>query len=202
MVLAVVGAWPHLVAKNFGVVVPGKIYRSGELTVAAMADIVHDHKIKTVIDMGAYEEGTHDDRLQALTAESLGVDRHVLRLYGDGTGDPTMYLESLRIMTDPTKLPVLVHCGAGSERTGCLVVLYRHLVQGVSIDDAFEEAKRFGHNPSRNPILRRLIDYLVEPVRLAYENDLPTVTLPDEPDQSKPAPESSPTNASARGPQS
>lgn len=204
VVLAVVGAWPHIFAKNFGVVVPGKIYRSGELTVAAMADVVHDHKIKTVIDMGAYEEGSKDDLLQAMTAESLGIERHVLRLYGDGTGDPTMYLESLRIMTDPEKLPVLVHCGAGSERTGCLVVLYRHLVQGVPIDDAFEEARRFGHNPSRNPILRPLIDYLVDPVRIAYENGLPTVTLPDEPGRSQASPEPDPvaTNAGALGPES
>lgn len=179
-VLFVVSAWPHVVPKNFGVVVPGKIYRSGELTVAAMADVVKTHRIKTVIDMGAYEPGTRDDLLQAMAAESLGVERHVLRLEGDGSGDTTRYLESLRLMTDESKLPMLIHCGAGSERTGLLVVLYRNIIQGIDVDRAFEEAKRFSHNPRRNPRLRPLIDYILEPVRTAYENDLPTVTLPDD----------------------
>lgn len=180
VVLFTVNAWPHIFPKNFGVVVPGKIYRSGELTVAALADVVRDHDIKTIIDMGAYAPGTPEDALQAKAAESLGVDRYVLRLEGDGSGDPTMYLESLRLMTDESKLPMLVHCGAGSERTGMLVVFYRNIVQDIDIDRAFEEAKRFSHDPRRNPRLRPLIDYIVEPLRTAYENDLPVVTLPDD----------------------
>ncbi|MBX3317983.1 MAG: tyrosine-protein phosphatase [Phycisphaeraceae bacterium] len=180
VVLGVVGAWPHIFPKNFGVVVPDKIYRSGELTVSALSRVVRAHNIRTIIDMGAYEPGTREDVLQAKTASALGVERYVLRLEGDGTGDPTMYLESLRLMIDDSKLPMLIHCGAGSERTGCLVVLYRHLIQDVEIDRAYEEARRYGHNPRRNTILRPLIDYIVEPVRIAFEHDLPVVTLPDE----------------------
>lgn len=180
LVLFIVSAWPRVFPKNFGVVVPDKIYRSGELTVSALADVVRGHNIKTIIDMGAYEPGTPEDTLQAMAAESLGVERYVLRLEGDGSGDPTMYLESLRLMTDESKLPMLIHCGAGSERTGMLVVFYRNIVQGVEVDRAFEEAKRFSHDPRRNPRLRPLIDYILEPLRAAYENDLPVVTLPDD----------------------
>lgn len=179
--IAVMGAWawPHIVAKNFGTVVPGKIYRSGELTIAALADVVRDHDIKTIIDFGAFEEGSPRDNLEAKAAEALGVERHVLRLEGDGTGDPDMYLRALRIMTDPARQPVLIHCGAGSERTGCAVVLYRHIVQGVDVDRAYEEARDFSHDPDRNPKLRPLIDYIALPVRDAFANDLPTVALPD-----------------------
>lgn len=174
-------AWPHVVAKNFGTVVPGKIYRSGELTVAALADAVHDHHIRTIIDFGAWQEGSHQEKLEQRAADALGVERHVLRLEGDGTGDPTMYLKALRLMTDESKLPLLVHCGAGSERTGCAVVLYRNLVQGVDIDRAYAEARSFGHDPARNPKLRPLIDHIVGPVRDALASDRPTVTLPDAP---------------------
>ncbi len=186
VVIAVVGlvvmgawAWPHMVAKNFGTVVPGKIYRSGELTVAALADVVRDHDIKTIIDFGAFEEGSPAENLEAKAAEALGVERHVLRLEGDGTGNPDMYLQALRMMSDPERQPVLIHCGAGSERTGCAVVLYRHIVQGVDVDRAYEEARRFSHDPDRNPKLRPLIDYIVLPVRDAFTNDLPAVALPD-----------------------
>lgn len=183
------GAWPHVVAKNFGTVVPGKIYRSGELTVAALADVVRDHDIKTIIDFGAFEEGSPRDNLEAKAAEALGVERHVLRLEGDGTGDPDMYLRALRIMTDPARQPILIHCGAGSERTGCAVVLYRHIVQGVEIDRAYQEARDFSHDPDRNPKLRPLIDYIALPVQDAFANDLPKVTLPDRaPTPNAPAP--------------
>ena len=180
-------AWPHVVAKNFGVVVPGKIYRSGELTVAALADVVDDHGIRTIIDFGAWEEGEPGENLEAMAATSLGVERVVLRLEGDGSGDPTMYLHALRIMSDPAKQPVLIHCAAGAERTGCAVVLYRNIVQGVEIDRAYEEAKAFRHDPERNERLRPIIDFILEPVRDAYANDLPTVTLPTPPASGSPS---------------
>jgi hypothetical protein len=179
LVLVGAWAWPHVVPKNFGTVVPGKIYRSGELTIAALADVVRDHDIRTIIDFGAFEEGSPAEILEAKAAEALVVERHVLRLEGDGTGNPDMYLQALRIMSDPERQPVLIHCGAGSERTGCAVVLYRHIVQGVDVDRAYEEARRFSHDPERNPKLRPLIDYIVLPVRDAFTNDLPAVTLPD-----------------------
>lgn len=187
-------AWPHVVPKNFGVVAPGKVYRSGELTTAALADVIEDHGIRTIIDFGAWDEGSQRDRLEARTAETLGVERHVFRLYGDGTGDPTMYLHALRIMNDPAKQPVLVHCGAGAERTGCAVVLYRHIVQGIDVDRAYEEARSFEHDPARNPKLRPVIDHIVGPVREAYEQGLETVTLPDQPPAATPiAPPTAPT---------
>lgn len=149
---------PNLFPKRFGAVVPGEIYRSGKLTPAALAGVVEEHGIQTIVDLGAWEEGSRADRREQRTAEALGVDRIRLDLVGDATGDPNAYLKALRVMTDPESQPVLVHCGAGTERTGCLVVLYRMGEQGWSMEEVYAEADQSGHDPRRNPKLREVLE--------------------------------------------
>jgi hypothetical protein len=180
VVLGTIWSWPNVVPKNFGVVIPGKIYRSGELPPAALARVVRARGIRTVIDFGAWEPGSREERLSVLAMESLGVKRHLFWLEGDGSGDITRYLEALRLMRDPSTHPILLHCGAGSERTGCAVILYRHYFQGIDIDRAIEEARRYGHHPDRNTNFRNLVEYILEPVKHAYDNNLARVTLPHE----------------------
>jgi len=55
-------------------------------------------------------------------------------------------LAFLRIATDPTRQPVLVHCQHGADRTGVMVAAYRVVVQGWSKDDAIREMQRGGYN--------------------------------------------------------
>ncbi|MCL4742903.1 MAG: tyrosine-protein phosphatase [Phycisphaerales bacterium] len=155
---------PNLFPKNFGVVTEGVLYRSGELTPAAVEKVVRRHAIRTIVDLGAFEPGTREERLAQRTADALGVDRFRMDLEGDATGNPNYYAEALRIMTDPERQPVLVQCGAGSERTGCAVAMYRHLVEGVPMDDAYAETQRYKHNPRRNPRLREVFEAWTEPV--------------------------------------
>ena len=158
-----------LFPKRFHEVVPGQIYRSGELTPAAFRKVVHAHDIRTIVDLGAWEPGSPGDALARAVADELGVDRVVYDLEGDATGDPNAYAETLRILTDPARQPVLVHCGAGTERTGCAIYLYRTIVQDIPEDEAYREAVRVGHRDSRNPHLREVIDTWARPVEDAFE---------------------------------
>lgn len=160
---ALFGVWdrvikPQVVPKRFGVVTPERIYRSGKLTPATMATVVRGNKIHTIVDLGAWVDDPRGERLEARTAAVLGVERHVFDLIGDSTGDPNDYLEALRLMTDPATQPVLVHCGAGTERTGVLVYLYRTIVEGQDREAAIAEARRAGHDPRRNPRLAQTLD--------------------------------------------
>lgn len=157
---------PNVFPKRFHEVVPGQIYRSGKLTPAALTTVVREHGIRTVVDLGAWPEGSRADRREARTAAALGVDRVRLPdVIGDSTGDANAYVEALRIMNDPARRPVLVHCGAGTERTGCVVALYREFEEGWSQEKAFEEAVRAGHSPRRNPKLRETLETWSEPIR-------------------------------------
>ena len=149
--LTVESILPNLVPKNFGVVAEGRVYRSGELTPAATETVVREHGIRTILDLGAHTLDTPEQAREEATAAALGVTYIRLALYGDGTGDPNQYARALRIMTDPAMQPVLVHCAAGSERTGCAVALYRTVVEGQNPDDALAETTNYRHDPQGNP---------------------------------------------------
>ena len=166
---AVVALWfwavrPNLVPKNFGVVDEGRVYRSGQLTPAAMRRVVETRHIKTVIDLGSYWEGPRladaagEERNRRM-AEAMGVRRYVMPLYGDGQGNVNWYVHAVRIMNDPARQPVLVHCGAGSERTSVACILYEQLRHGTPDNAAgVEEARKFRHNPKKNPHVREILD--------------------------------------------
>lgn len=157
-VVAAVAFWrgaihPNISPKRFHVVAEGAVYRSGELTPATIRLIHRRHGIRTIVDFGTYPRGSPGDLREQRTAEALGIHRVRFDLEGDSTGNPNSYVEALRIMTDPQRQPVLVHCGAGTERTGMAVFLYRTIVEGHAPFDAMAEARRVGHDPARNPWL-------------------------------------------------
>lgn len=159
---------PNIFPKRFHEVVPGQIYRSGKLTTAALAKVIRKHDIKTVVDLGAWVVDTPANRRanarEQHATEALGAQRIVFGLIGDATGDPNEYAEALRLMTDPDNWPVLVHCGAGTERTGCVVALYRMHTEETSLEDAYAEAERAGHSGTRNPHLRKVLEKWHGPV--------------------------------------
>jgi hypothetical protein len=196
IIIAVLGAvwlWDagikgNLVPKNFGVVDEGRVYRSGQLTPAAMRSIKEKYKIKTVVDLGSYEPGTRGDRRNQRVADALGITRYVLDLEGDSTGNPNYYLQALRIISDPANQPALVHCGAGSERTGCVALLYDNLQKGVPLEDGLKGAREFRHNPRRNPHLAETVTRWAGPIIGAYRSGGPV-------DGAEPLPEPEPAAA-------
>lgn len=160
---------PNIVPKNFGVVEEGLLYRSGELTPAATERVVGARHIRTIIDLGGYDGNEVGERVAQRTADALGVERRVFRLEGDGTGNPNAYVEALRIITDPAKQPVLVHCSAGSQRTSACVLLYREIVQGKPFAGQMNEAYQHGHDPARNTKLRPYLEQWHEKIGEAFK---------------------------------
>ena len=163
--VGVFGAWyviegvmPNLFPKRFGVVVEGALYRSGELTPAATRKVVRERGIRTIVDLGAHEPGTIEERRAIEVAESLGVTRVRLDLEGDARGDPNDYVRALRIVADPDAGPVLVHCAAGSQRTGCAIGLFRMIEHGWTLEQVIDEARVYDHDPEDNPHLIAMIE--------------------------------------------
>ncbi len=155
-VFVVNGVIPNVQPKNFGEVEPGVLYRSGILTTAALESVVDEHNIELVIDLGGHIQGTDGDHRETRAAESLGIERVLLPLFGDGTGDPNQYAEALRrIRTSPG--PVLVHCHAGAQRTGVAIILWRMFDQGWTLDEALTDAALYGHDPTDNAKLEAYV---------------------------------------------
>jgi len=174
--LVFMGAWAarfnlrdNAIPRNFGVVEEGKLYRSGRLTPAATSALVKAHGIKTIIDLGAYEPGSVQERLAQQTAEALGVNRFRFQLNGDGTGDPMHYVSALRLIAKPELQPVLIHCAAGAQRTSACVMFYRDIEQGTPIDKTYSEAFDFKHDDTRNPELKPYVQQWSERIKRAVK---------------------------------
>jgi protein tyrosine/serine phosphatase len=75
----------------------------------------------------------------------------------------------LRIVTDPSRTPVFVHCQHGADRTGMMVAMYRVVVQGWSKADAIDEMRRggFGFHPIWRVLPQYVRDVKVDVLRVS-----------------------------------
>lgn len=146
--------------KRLREVVPGRLYRSGQMTAAGLADAVRRYGIRTVIDV----QNEFDDpelrttflnprkRRESEVCRELQV--RFINLDPDLVSRrvrqprPTVIEPFLAIMDDPANYPILLHCKAGLHRTGVLIAVYRMEYSGWSAHAAAEEMKAHGFGDS------------------------------------------------------
>ena len=117
----------------------GILYRSGQLTASQLTEATRRYGIRTVVNLQMPGEELAAER--ELTRE-LGVDFVNLPMPGDGFGEEWQFREILKIIDDPERRPVLVHCARGTCRTGAAVAMYRFERDGWTIDDVAVEMRR------------------------------------------------------------
>jgi protein tyrosine/serine phosphatase len=148
-------SYKHRAWKQFAVVEPGRVYRSGLLRGEQLRQAIESLQLKTVICL----EPEEADRERALCQEKnvrfLSFDMH-----SSGFGKPEDFREVVRILSDQTQQPVLVHCRAGVARTGASVALYRMSVDGWDLERAMGELRSFEKWGRCEPALQAMIaDY-------------------------------------------
>jgi tyrosine-protein phosphatase SIW14 len=135
--------------RNFRVVQDGVLYRSGQLPLYRLKQIVAELGIRTVISL---RDGSKTDDEQ----EEIWINAKALKFvrlphrewYPDNTGKvpAEQNLKEFRaVMDDPANYPVLVHCYAGIHRTGTMCAIYRMDYQGWSNDQAMNEMRAMGY---------------------------------------------------------
>jgi hypothetical protein len=156
-------AWleDRLIPKRWGTIEEGVLYRSGQISSALIERQLVDHGIRCVVDLTARWPGDDDQKAEAAVIERLGIESVVLDLKGDGTGDLGQYIAALERMhrAEREKTPLLIHCAAGSQRTGGVVAFYRLLVQGKSPERVRDELEAYDWDPAEDTPLR---DYINE----------------------------------------
>jgi protein tyrosine/serine phosphatase len=106
--------------------------------------------IKTVINLRAF----HSDR-DELKDANLRWEHISVKTWHPEDEDVVQFL---KIVTDPNKVPVFVHCQYGADRTGTMCAIYRITVQGWSKDEAIEEMTK--GNFGFHEIWDNLVDYI------------------------------------------
>ena len=154
----------RFVAKRWGVVEPNRIYRSGRISRHLVKRILKKHGIRVVVDLTGRKRGDPDQEAEAKACKALDIERVRYSLKGGGGGDIEHYAAAIARIHKAVqeKEPVLVHCAAGTQRTGGVIAAYRLLVQRKPIDSVFREMQRYGWRPEDDPILPRYLNNNME----------------------------------------
>ena len=117
----------------------GILYRSGQLSPDQLDQAVKRYNIRTVIN---FQWPGEEMKAERDLARELGVDFVNLPMPGDGLGEEWQFREVLKILDDPDRRPVLVHCARGTCRTGAAVAFYRFERDGWTPEDVASELRR------------------------------------------------------------
>lgn len=146
----------HFVRENYHVVIPGKLYRSGQLSYGSFATHAGDNHLRTIInlrgpnpDRGWYKRECKLSRRRRIWHRDLPIDSEL----------PTE--EELGQLVEVLKecpKPVLLHCESGIDRTGIAAAIGMLLLDDhATPDQALDQLSlRFGMLPWRKATERKL----------------------------------------------
>ncbi len=115
-----------VIPREFAAVEQGQVYRSGLIHPRILRKVLEKNDIQMIVSLrGRYK---HEEAV----ARELGIELKQYRLDGDGSGDITYYANTLEhiVRAKEAGRPILVHCAAGTMRTGAAIAFYRMLVLG------------------------------------------------------------------------
>src|SRR5215218_852311 len=123
--------------ENFGQINPN-YYRGSQPKPGDYADLA-GLGVRTVINLTS-DDGQADERV---VVEHAGMQYVGMPMTTRIVPTPTQITEFLRIVNDPAKQPVFVHCVGGRHRTGVMTAIYRMTSDRWTAERAFAEMKRF-----------------------------------------------------------
>jgi len=149
----------HLVPRRFATVVPGRLFRSGQIDPGLIEKVLARHKIEVVVDLTVAVADCAEQAAEQRAVDRLGVEYHRFPLKGDGTGDVARYCDAVATIAHAQEAsrPVLVHCQAGDKRSGGVVAAYLLLCRGTSAGDAMAQLGLFNQ---RHVASSTVVDYL------------------------------------------
>jgi protein tyrosine phosphatase (PTP) superfamily phosphohydrolase (DUF442 family) len=107
--------------------------------------------LKTVLNLRSF----HSDR-DEIAETGLAYEHIFMKPWHPEEKEAVRFL---KIVTDPQRTPVLVHCQHGADRTGTLIAVYRIAVQGWSKAEAVREMTQggFGFHPAWSNLPRWIL---------------------------------------------
>jgi protein tyrosine phosphatase (PTP) superfamily phosphohydrolase (DUF442 family) len=145
---------------NEHTVIPGKVYRSAQLSQQKLENVIVEKGIKTVINLRGFgpDQGWYMADSQATHATGIGQEDITLsaKRY-----PPPSEIARLIDVLDRTEYPVLMHCAQGADRTGLASVIVLLLYTNASLSSARRQMwPRYGHFPvGRLYVLDQFFDY-------------------------------------------
>jgi len=115
------------------------LYRSAQPSAEGMTNL-EEMGIKTIVNLRLFTSDR--DELEGTELRYVHINMKAWHVEEEEA------VEFLQIVSDPARVPVLIHCNLGSDRTGTMCAVYRIAVQGWSKEEAIREMTQggFGFN--------------------------------------------------------
>ena len=96
-----------------------------------IGQVIDRYHIGTIVDLNGFDKNDPDQKAELAISESKGVQHGVFPLKGNGTGKIERYADAVAtiVRSEREDRPVLVHCYAGTQRTGGCLSFYRLLIR-------------------------------------------------------------------------
>lgn len=124
--------------ENVAEVAPG-IFRGSAPSAPTGLDSIKALGIKTMVNLRHYHGTTEEQGCR-----QRGIDYVRIVLESSDAPNDDDVRRFLRVVTDPARQPVYVHCWRGKDRTGVMIAAFRMAVQGWTRDAALQEMDDFG----------------------------------------------------------
>jgi tyrosine-protein phosphatase SIW14 len=138
--------------RNLREVKEGVLYRSGQLSLAGLRDLIYERGIRTVVTLrDAAEPGNLPpdwEEEEYCRQQEINYVRISPRSWWSPEGSPPAnegVRKFLAVMDDPENYPVLLHCFAGVHRTGAFCAVYRMEYDRWDNVRAIEEVRAHGY---------------------------------------------------------
>jgi protein tyrosine phosphatase (PTP) superfamily phosphohydrolase (DUF442 family) len=142
---------------NFGVVDPGRVYRSAQPR-DDLRRLGAAHHLGSILNLRGGSRADSWYAAEVRAARDLGIDLHVLPLRATRRPSRRELLRLLDLL-DSCRYPLLIHCKSGADRTGLASALYLMSRRGLPPAKALQAfSLRYGHFPIGGP------EHLHEPI--------------------------------------
>jgi uncharacterized protein (TIGR01244 family) len=130
---------------NFNEVVAGELYRSGQPSASQIARYQKDYGIKTIVNLRGENTGSPWYDAEVAQARLLGIAHVDFPMSAKRELTQAQAADLVAILAQANK-PILVHCQAGSDRSGLASALYVAAVDKLGEAAAERQISiRYGH---------------------------------------------------------
>ncbi|MGH7221996.1 MAG: tyrosine-protein phosphatase, partial [Gemmataceae bacterium] len=136
-----------LIGSNFHTVIPDEVYRSAQLSAAALEQFIHDKHIHTVINLrGCCDpEAWYLDEGRVTLRNNVSLEDFS---FSAGRLPSVVTLRQLLEVIDRSEYPILFHCHKGADRTGMASAIALLLRTETTVEEARQQLGfRYGHLP-------------------------------------------------------
>jgi protein tyrosine phosphatase (PTP) superfamily phosphohydrolase (DUF442 family) len=163
-----------LFGSNEHVVLPGRVYRSAQLSQRKLEQMIAEKHIRTVINLRGFGPDQDWYLEEAKATHNAGISQEDITLSAKRFPPPSEIARLIEVL-DRTEYPVLIHCAQGADRTGLASVIVLLLYTNADLATARHQMwARYGHLPvGRTVVLDQFFDYYESWLKDRGENHTP-----------------------------